>query len=143
MSTLIDGYKAFANNTEANMAAFGGEKYVGDVERAIKEMEIAINILSKDGKGIESLKGDVAEIWHALTHNIDAAVKDVSAKTEVLKSRVVASVDVKGNWKDSDYGLKYYKDGDAAAKVQAETKALLGNKLYIFAYQTEIFEAME
>jgi hypothetical protein len=83
-------------------------------------LERAINALSKDGKGIDALKGIVAEHWHSGTHNIDAAVRGVSARTEVLESHVVGSVDVQGNWKDSDYGLKFYKDGDSAAKAQAE-----------------------
>ena len=120
MTAFEKGYRAFTDMTGANIAAFGGEEYVGNVENAIDELSNAINELSKDGKSKEILKGIAAEHWHSHTHNIDAAVKGVSARTEVLESHVVGSVDVKGNWKDSDYSLKYHKDGDASAKAQAE-----------------------
>lgn len=120
MTTFENGYRAFADLAGVNVAAFGGGGYVGNVEIAIDELQKAINTLSKDGKGIDTLKGVAAEHWHAHTHNIDAAVKGVSARAEVLKSQVVGSVDVKGNWKDADYGSKFYKNGGAAGKVQAE-----------------------
>ena len=120
MSAFESGYKIFSDLAGANIAAISGGGYVGNVEIAIEDLQNAINNLSKDGRGIDTLKGVVAEHWHARTHNIDAAVKNVSARTEVLESHVVGSVDVKGNWVDSDYGLKFYANGEAAGKAQAE-----------------------
>ena len=94
MTAFENGYRAFTDMAGVNMAAFGGNKYVGNVENAIDELQKAINSLSKDGKKIDQLKGVAAEHWHAHTHNIDAAVKGVSAKAEVLESHVVGSVDI-------------------------------------------------
>jgi len=127
MSDFLDGWKAFAGIAGVNAASFGGAAYVGTVDTDIKELERGINgelrhTLSGAVKqtDINFLKGDAAEYWHALTHNIDAAVKDSKARAEVARSHVLGSPDVKGNWKDGDYGLKYMKEAEASAQAQAE-----------------------
>lgn len=120
MTGFENGYKAFANMGGVNQAVFVGDGYVGNVENAIDELQKSINELSKDGRHIAQLKGIVAEFWHAGTHNIIAEREDVSAKVEVLESKVVGSVDIKGNWDNSDFGLKFLKDGKAAGKAHAE-----------------------
>jgi hypothetical protein len=120
MLAFKNGYRAFISAAGANMAAFGGTGYVENVENAIGELQKAINNLSKDGKKVAQLKGVAAEHWHARTHNIDAALKGVSARAEVLESHVAGSVDIKGNWDDSDFGLKFFQNGSAAGRAQAE-----------------------
>jgi hypothetical protein len=124
---VYEGYKAVIKLRGANIGIRDGAKYVANVETAIGKLEYALNhelrytlkgaVIKTD---ILKLKGDAAEIWHAYTHNIDAAVKDVSAHANVLHSRVAGSVDVKGNWYDSDYGLKFHENGKASAKAQSE-----------------------
>ncbi|MCL2096048.1 MAG: hypothetical protein FWH10_04005 [Oscillospiraceae bacterium] len=127
MSAFEEGYRNFTRLSGAYRGAAGGGDYVANVEKAIGELERALNSdlrFTLNGvmkrTDISQLKGEAAEIWHAYTHNIDAAVKDVSARAEVLKSHVAGSVDVQGNWTNSGFGLKYYKDGNAAAKAQSE-----------------------
>jgi hypothetical protein len=127
MSAFTEGYQAFTQNAGVNISAISGGEYVGNVETAIGELERAFNQdlrFTACGEviktGIKQLKGDAAEFWHAYTHNVDAAVKGVTARAEVIRSHVVGSVDVQGNWYDSAYGLKYIKDAKGSAKDQAE-----------------------
>ena len=127
MPGFEEGYRAFARLAGAHKGAVVGGNYVLDVEKAICELERALNHdLRYTLKGainqrdLKQLKGNAAEIWHAYVHNIDAAVKDVSARAEKLESYVAGSIDIQGNWVDSAYGLKYNLNYESSAKAQAE-----------------------
>jgi len=128
MTAFEKGYRSFFSTAVANRAASSGVDYVRGVEKAIADLDHLINVelrFNIDGKvtgaSAETLKGEAAEYWHSGTHNIDATVKDVSSRTRVLRSRVTGSVDVKGNWRDSDFGLKYIVNGEKTAKAQSQT----------------------
>jgi hypothetical protein len=128
MTTFEKGYRAFSDMSVANLSASSGVNYVSGIENAISDLEHLINVelrLNKDGTvtkaSIETLKGDAAEYWHSGTHNIDAAVKGISSRTKVIRSHVTGSVDVQGNWNDSNYGLKYIASGEASAGQQSQT----------------------
>jgi hypothetical protein len=118
-SVFIDGYNSFVE-------AFGGEKvfqadnYVSKVHAEIDKLQNDLNSFSGNNQIPNILKGDIAEFWHSGTHNIDAAVKDVNARTYVNASERgnLGSIDIKGNF-GKDYGLKYYKDGIHSAKEQS------------------------
>ena len=127
MSSFIDGYNAFAKSASLYSSALGGAEYIKNVQTAIDDLEkvmnndLAMTILGAVKKTDKmQLKGDAAEYWHAYTHNIDAAVNDVSARADVIRSHVVGSVDVQGNWDDGAYGLKYIRNAEESAKAQSE-----------------------
>lgn len=120
MLSFKDGYDTFARVNGTSIGADIGAGYVENIEKAIDELQKALYKFSKDGRDVDQLKGIIAEHWHANTHNIDAAVKGVPAHAEVLESHVTGSVDIKGNWEDSDFGLKFFKDGNAAGQAQSE-----------------------
>jgi hypothetical protein len=127
MLSFEEGYNSFIRLFGTNIGAQGGATYVSQVEKTIGEIDKAFNQdlrFTEQGEiiqtSIKKLKGNAAEFWHAYTHNIDAAVKGVGARAEVVSSHVVGSVDVQGNWEDSGYGLKYYKSAKESAKAQAE-----------------------
>ena len=122
------GYRTTSDVMGAKLKAIGGVKYIHNIEDEIDNLEYLMNVVlrfNKDGTvnktEIESQKGYAAEYWHSGTHNIDAAVNDVSSRVEVRSSRVVGAPDVVGNWDGADFGLKYYKRGSAAGEAQAIT----------------------
>jgi len=82
MSSFSEGYTAFAKSAGANLAAFQGSDYIESVERAIAELADSINNPGRkiDKASVDSVKGFMAEKWHAGTHNVDAAAKGVRAR---------------------------------------------------------------
>jgi stage V sporulation protein SpoVS len=116
MTAFENGYRAFAAKAGADLSALGSVAYISNVENAINELEHFINVDLRN-KGIRNpadiirLKGYAAEYWHGGTHNINAAVEGVSARVEIRQSSFVASPDIVGSWKDSNFSLKYNKFG--------------------------------
>lgn len=117
MSTFENGYKNFEKNI-GNIGISSGSNYVNDVEKEIINLERQMNALKGNNRGIEQLKGNVAEIWHSGTHNIDAVIKQVDSRTEVPNVNTFGSADIESNFK-KDFGLKYYKNGTESAKQQS------------------------
>ena len=71
-----------------------GTQYVGNIQKAIKDFENAINERCKDNKSsIETLRGIAAEEHHVGTFNYDAAVKDHKVRATTPKSNKTASTD--------------------------------------------------
>jgi len=106
MSSFVDGYNVFAKNAGANISAFGGSDYVGNVESVIAELTEAINNPGRkiDKASIDSVKGFMAEKWHAGTHNVDAAVKGSTARATAIDDNGI--VDIATNF-GRDYQVKY------------------------------------
>ena len=124
MSTFSDGYNYIKENAGAYVAATqGGDiaTYVDSVEHEIQKLLNDINSFEGSAKGIEYLKGDVAEFWHADTFNIDAAVNKSAHHMNVPRSTELGSVDVESTFDQSEYSLKYYKSGEESAKAQAQS----------------------
>lgn len=120
MPTFSDGYDFFVKNAVGgNVGAVHGAKYVGNVEEEITKLTEDMNAFKGYLTGSDKLKGDIAEYWHADSHNIKAALKGKSVRAEVLRSHGLGSVDVQ--IEDKEYSLKYYKDGAASAKQQAKS----------------------
>ena len=69
---------------------------------------------------VSTLKGDVAEFWHAGTYNISAALKDSSNRAFVERSHDYGSIDISTNF-DDVYGSKYYSSGFESAKQQSKS----------------------
>jgi len=124
MSSFTEGYNYIKNNGGAFAAAIGGADvadYVDTVEAEIQKLTDDINQFQGTGKAIDFLKGDVAEFWHADTHNIDAAINKSSLRMEVPRSTELGSVDVQLEGGGNINSLKYYKDGASSAKAQAQS----------------------
>ncbi|WP_443739982.1 hypothetical protein [Treponema sp.] len=120
MSSFSDGYSFFVKNVVGgNVGSVHGDKYVGNVEEKIAKLTKNMKNFEGFKTGSDKLKGDIAEYWHADTHNIDAALKGKKVNAEVLRSHGLGSVDVQVE--DKGYSLKYYKEGAASAKQQAKS----------------------
>ena len=122
MNAFREGYDYIKDNAGDYVAANRGEDvaaYVDTVENEIQNLLDDLNAFDGTGKGINFLKGDVAEFWHADTYNVDAAINKSSHRMSVPRSNELGSVDVQAEFDSSQYSLKYYKDGEASAKAQA------------------------
>lgn len=119
MRSFKDGYDNFIASSSGLGVIHGGQ-YVTTVVDNISELEKNINNFAGKQTDVNFLKGNVAEFWHSGTHNIDAAVKGVSSRTDVLESTDFGSVDVVSNF-GKNFGMKYYKDGASSAKAQASS----------------------
>lgn len=125
MKSFEDGYNYIINHGGAYAAALAGQdvrSYIDTVEVEIDDLIKDLQQFSDSGKAIDFLKGDVAEFWHADTFNIDAALKKSDHRMSVPRRTDLGSPDVKSEFSDEEYGLKYYKTGKDSAKAQARTE---------------------
>ena len=110
------------NFTSKNMGSFyavkTGVSYVGNVDEAITKLAQDINAKNGSLENIASLKGFIAEYWHADTFNINAAAADSVGKATIERSNAMGSVDVSTNY-GTDYSMKYYATAADSAKQQA------------------------
>lgn len=99
-------------------AAEKGMQYKGNI---IQERDKLINELNKymhNAKSIDFLKGDIAEVWHGGTFNINAAQKSSADRAMVPRSTDLGSSDIVLK-SGKEYQLKYYKTAEDSAKAQA------------------------
>ncbi len=118
MSSFSEGYQFFENLAGASAGAFQGGRYVDKVKAEIDSLVKDLNSFEGYKSSTDTLKGDVAEFWHADTFNIDAALKGSAHRANVDRSHDFASVDLSTNFGDS-YGSKYYKSGVESAKAHS------------------------
>lgn len=126
----------FATKTQGSIyAAQIGNQYVNDVEVAIQQLAKDMNDKMGSKESVSTLKGFIAEYWHADTFNIDAALKGSAHRTTIERSTQAASVDVSTNW-GMNYSMKYYATGTESAKQQA-TNVVQAYYKYLSKSKTE------
>lgn len=120
MDAFAEGYAFFERNAGAFAGAEMGGVYVGDVEAEIDKFTSLLNDkFANNHAGIDQLKGNIAEFWHAGTFNIEAKIKGSANRANVLESNKYGSVDVQLD-SGIDVGSKYYKTAEATLKQQAK-----------------------
>jgi hypothetical protein len=109
----------FALKTQGGMyGAQAGRQYVNNVEAAIEQLAKDMNDKMGSKESVDTLKGFIAEYWHADTFNINAALKDSTHRATIERSTEMGSVDVSTNF-GSNFSMKYYATGSDSAKQQA------------------------
>ena len=121
MEGFKEGYEFFAKHTDNFAGHAAGVHYVDSVESEIKKLVNNLNDFETSGARIDTLKGDVAEFWHAGTYNISAAINSSKNRVQVDRSHDFGSADITGVNFDAKFGLKYYKDATSTAKQQSKS----------------------
>lgn len=121
MDGFKEGFEFFAEHASDFSGMQLGSGYVDTVNGEIQDFIDSVAHFKGMQSNIDTLKGDIAEFWHAGTFNIDAAVKGSGHRVQVDRSHDFGSVDVSGKNFDGDFGLKYYKTGVDSAKQQAKS----------------------
>lgn len=117
MVNFRKGYHFLADS----IGVFEGEKYIEDVNSEITKLVKDLNKFKNNKASIDTLKGDVAEFWHAGTFNINSAINKSKNRVQVDRSNAFGSVDISGINFEEKFGLKYYKDGASSAKQQSKS----------------------
>ena len=121
MKAFKEGYEFFEQNAGNFAGHAAGVYYIDAVESEIKKLVNNLNGFETNGASIDTLKGDVAEFWHAGTFNINAAINSSKNRVQVDRSHDFGSADITGVNFDAKFGLKYYKDGTASAIQQSKS----------------------
>lgn len=121
MDGFKEGYEFFEKHTGNFAGHATGIHYVNAVESEIKKLVNNLNDFETSGARIDTLKGDVAEFWHAGTFNINAAINSSKNRVQVDRSHDFGSADITGVNFDAKFGLKYYKDGTSSAIQQSKS----------------------
>ena len=128
MSSFTDGYNYIKDNSASFFAAVQGERvgeYINNVETQVQHLVDHLNAFEGTGSLVDTLKGDVAEFWHADTYNINAAINKSAHQMEVPRSHGLGSVDIQSIVSDGEeklkYSSKYYKTYQESAKQQAKS----------------------
>ena len=124
--SAVDNMKEGWNFTSKTMGADAAVQvgteyadYFSRVSTAIDQLSESINKKAGTTQDPSTLKGFIAEYWHAGTFNIDAAVKESASRAFVEGSNKHASVDVSTNFGET-YSMKYYGSGRDSAIQQAK-----------------------
>lgn len=119
MTDFERGYSFFAEHLDAYVPALDGAEYVANLDKVIDEQyAILQSFIKSNGKPIDFLKGDFAELWHSGSFNISAHVHHSPHSTEAIKSNGLASIDIRSNF-GKVFSLKYYKTGEKSADAQS------------------------
>ena len=121
MENFREGYHFFQKYAADSIGIFEGEKYIEDVNSEITKLVKDLNKFKNNKASIDTLKGDVAEFWHAGTFNINSAINKSKNRVQVDRSNAFGSVDISGINFEEKFGLKYYKDGASSAKQQSKS----------------------
>ena len=121
MEGFKEGYEFFQKHAGNFAGHTAGVHYLDSVESEIKKLVNNLNEFEYNGARIDTLKGDVAEFWHAGTFNINAAINSSKNRVQVDRSHDFGSADITGINFDAEFGLKYYKDGTASAIQQSKS----------------------
>lgn len=121
MDSFKEGFEFFAEHSAELAGMTIADNYVNTVNDEINNFVDSVAHFKGMESSIDTLKGDLAEFWHAGTFNIDAAAKGLSNRVQVDRSHDFGSVDVSGVNFDGKFGLKYYKNGVESAKQQAKS----------------------
>ena len=116
-SSFAEGWDKASMVLSNFMGSFVGDR-CGRVSDAIQTLQDDVNQFEGYSTGTGQLSGDVAEFWHADTHNINAALRGSDFKVYVDRSHDFASADLTSNWGDK-FGLKYLRDANSSAKAQS------------------------
>lgn len=127
VNAFEEGYYFFRDYCLIDFAARAGQnygdirlEYIDSIRQEIQNLEDSINAFKGFETSVEQLKGNVAEVYHAGTFNIDAAIKGSLHRAKVLNSHELASVDIETNF-DVNYGVKYYGSAEATARQQLKS----------------------
>lgn len=118
MDTFKSGYDFFVKNMIAYKASVSESEFVQNVDQEVNRLVSLLNVFQGIKTDTLKLKGDIAEIWHAGTFNINAALNNSSDRVCAARMHEFASPDIISNF-DKSFGLKYYNTGVESAKAQS------------------------
>ena len=113
------GWEYSAKHAGGTIGAFESSEYIAEVTDAIQKLNDDINFYAGRTDGVGTLKGFMAEEWHADTFNLNAILRGSANRAMRDDSNKHASVDISTNFGES-YSLKYYATGADSAKAQAK-----------------------
>ena len=119
---FVSGIEAFNRIQGASVGSYQADAYVASVADACKTLQDDINQFEGYDTGVGQLKGDIAEIWHADTFNINSALKQSSFKAVVDRSHDYASVDVRTKQGDNVIEKKSFR---AIRSIQDKLESFL------------------
>lgn len=132
MNKFNQQYQKYVEAWSGGYGSIEGDTYIKEIEEAIKSSTQAFQTFmsSNDNKGIDYLKGDIAEYWHAETLKIDSIIKgDKSVYANVPRNRGPIDVSYGDMRNHLDAQLKYYKSAEDTAKAISNHKFDSLNKI--------------
>lgn len=115
---IKEGWEFAVKTQGSQYGAQVGAKYIQDVDDVIQQLAKDMNAKMGSKENVDTLKGFIAEYWHADTFNIDAVLKGSAHRATIERSTEAASVDVSTNF-GMNYSMKYYATAADSAKQQA------------------------
>lgn len=125
MTEFNHQYRKYFEAWSGGYGSSEGATYIKEIEDAIKSSTKVFQDFMKnnDNKGIDYLKGDMAEYWHAETIKIDSIIKgDKSLYANVPRNRGPIDVSYGDRGSHFDAQLKYYKSAEDTAKAISDPK---------------------
>lgn len=122
---FVDGFDFEVETLSGSTGSVVGSDYVGKLQQAIESADNALRAMGRANidKGIDYLKGDIAEVWHAETLKIDAVrLGDKSIFAAVPRDRSHIDIRYGNRSNESIAQLKYYKSASDTARQISQPK---------------------
>lgn len=120
MEKVEEGFKFAERQYGLQYAVAVGDDYIADINDAIDDAVVNLTDLAQRNinKNNKQLGGDIAEIWHEGTFNINAAIKRSTDHATAGRVNTLGSPDVVLD-SGAEYSLKYYASAMGSGKAQA------------------------
>ena len=120
MDSFKKGFEFFTEHTGDFSGVAVGDAYINSVNGEINKFLENAAKFEGTSRAVDTLKGNLAEVWHTGTFNISAAIRGSSDRAAFPDSREFGSPDIMlGD--GTPFSLKYCKDGFESAKQQAKS----------------------
>lgn len=122
---MTDFQRGFELASDQLVAAAVGARVADYGARVEESLETLIRDMAKiavNQKDLHYAKGDVVEIWHAGTLNLNATQRGLNVEAFAPRNAGPIDVAVSGESGGTAAQLKYYRSGDATAKAISDPK---------------------
>lgn len=120
MSNFERGYQAVADQFAAELVGREVSNFAARVEDSVEELIRDMAKMAQNDKWPDYVKGDVAELWHAGTLNLDATQRSIDVRAFAPRDASPIDVALRGGGHVEAAQLKYYRSAEHTARALSD-----------------------
>ena len=122
MTNFERGYRAVADQVHGGMVGQEVSAFAAQVEASVEDLIRDMSKVAQNDKGLHFAKGDVAELWHAGTLNLDATQRGIGARAYAPRDASPIDIALQGDRHIEAVQLKFYRSAEDTAKAISDPK---------------------
>lgn len=122
MSSFERGYQAVADQINGELVGREISDFAARVESSVEELIRDMSKVAQNEKNLHYAKGDVAELWHAGTLNLDATQRHLDVRAYAPRDVSPIDIAMRGDGHGEAAQLKFYGSAEATAQAISDPK---------------------